>query len=572
MNDEEFARILQAKFDAEDTYYRSLESKSETDTDATGSAEDSGSFEDATSLTSKSEETCAGDSRPLCKYGSECFRKSQSHLNEFRHTAKRKSDTADGPAAVKKARLGNGTKKSACEIVDENQPFSFYLTKVTGIDHKYNEFAAINIKDILSPSMGKLKESCQFSFMIDINWLMNQYSKEFRNLPLLIVHGKQRAELATFLSEASPYPNITCCQAKLEMYGTHHSKMMFLLYDNGMRVVIHTANLVEGDWYQKTQGVWVSPLFPKLAPGATNSGANIVGDSPTHFKEDLLEYLESYRSPKMKVWEKHIHSHDMSSAKVYIIGSVPGRHTSVKKNSFGHLKLRKVLQENGPDAATLKNWPVIGQFSSIGSLGSTKDTWLCKEWLQSLSAARGLSGPTPENNLLLVFPSVNNVRSSLEGYMAGGSIPYHFKTAKKQLYLHQFFRQWKSEGRGRSCASPHIKTYIRPSPDFTEAAWFLVTSANLSKAAWGAFEKNCSQLMIRSYEIGVLFLPKYFGTLKLTTDAEAAASSSKPLFPLPYDLPLTRYNKGDRPWMVDIPCVDLPDTHGIMWCPPVDDL
>ena len=37
---------------------------------------------------------------------------------------------------------------------------------------------------------------------------------------------------------------------------------------------------------------------------------------------------------------------------------------------------------------------------------------------------------------------------------------------------------------------------------------FLLFSANLSKAAWGTLEKNGQQLMIRSYEIGVLFLPK----------------------------------------------------------------
>jgi tyrosyl-DNA phosphodiesterase-1 len=30
--------------------------------------------------------------------------------------------------------------------------------------------------------------------------------------------------------------------------------MMFLLYKNGMRVVIHTANLIPGDWEQKTEG------------------------------------------------------------------------------------------------------------------------------------------------------------------------------------------------------------------------------------------------------------------------------------------------------------------------------
>lgn len=32
-------------------------------------------------------------------------------------------------------------------------------------------------------------------------------------------------------------------------------------------------------------------------------------------------------------------------------------------------------------------------------------------------------------------------------------------------------------------------------------SWFLLTSANLSKAAWGALQKNNTQLMIRSYEV-----------------------------------------------------------------------
>ena len=35
----------------------------------------------------------------------------------------------------------------------------------------------------------------------------------------------------------------------------------------------------------------------------------------------------------------------------------------------------------------------------------------------------------------------------------------------------------------------------------------LSLSSNLSKAAWGALEKKGAQLKIRSYEIGVLFLP-----------------------------------------------------------------
>ena len=45
---------------------------------------------------------------------------------------------------------------------------------------------------------------------------------------------------------------------------------------------------------------------------------------------------------------------------------------------------------------------------------------------------------------------------------------------------------------------------------------FSFYSSNLSKAAWGAFEKKGAQLMIRSYEIGVLFLPKFFVSIPTT--------------------------------------------------------
>lgn len=37
--------------------------------------------------------------------------------------------------------------------------------------------------------------------------------------------------------------------------------------------------------------------------------------------------------------------------------------------------------------------------------------------------------------------------------------------------------------------------------EFTVNSWLVLTSSNLSKAAWGALQKNNSQLMIRSYEV-----------------------------------------------------------------------
>lgn len=82
----------------------------------------------------------------------------------------------------------------------------------------------------------------------------------------------------------------------------------------------------------------------------------------------------------------------------------------------------------------------------------------------------------------------------------------------------------------RARSLPHIKTYTRFSPTHpNHVAYALVTSSNLSKAAWGELQKNNSQLSIRSYELGVLIHPKRFAdnigalSFSLTRD--------RPLFP-----------------------------------------
>lgn len=509
----------------------------------------------------------SSSSKPLCKYGSQCYRKNPEHLREFSHASDSLAENGSDcsmPIATGKEK-DNETGSS--ELSNGTQLFNFYLTKVNGIPRKFNQNMAFDIKDLLSPSRGKLKASAQFNYMIDIPWLVEQYPPEFRKCPLTIVHGEQRQAKHALEKVASQYSQVKLCQANLEiMYGTHHTKMMLLLYEDGFRVVIHTANLVSSDWFQKTQGMWISPLFPPLKMGAPLT----TGDSSTNFKSDLIEYLSSYRAKELDEWITYIKQHDLSKAKVFLIGSIPGRHGGSKKTSFGHLKLRKVLHSYGPTKELVTGkWPVIGQFSSIGSLGSDVDQWLCGEWLQSLATVKGSTPQVLCPGLKLVYPTVDNVRCSLEGYPAGASLPYSIKVASKQPYLRGFLYQWKSEVAGRSEASPHIKTYMRLSPEGGAIAWFLVTSANLSKAAWGCFEKKGVQLMIRSYELGVLFMPYEYGVSDVFSLRKGGSNKISLPFPVPYDIPLKRYEKTDEPWIWDIPQVKAPDRNGNKWCPPL---
>ncbi|XP_053331170.1 tyrosyl-DNA phosphodiesterase 1 [Spea bombifrons] len=451
------------------------------------------------------------------------------------------------------------------DLLHAGEPFCFYLTKVRGIKPKYN-FGALHIKDILSPLYGTLESSVQFNYCIDVPWLVKQYPEEFRKKPLLVVHGEKQESKAKLHEAAHPYEHIRLCQAKLDIaFGTHHTKMMLLLYKEGLRVVIHTSNLIHGDWDQKTQGIWLSPLYRRIQEGASISA----GESATNFRADLISYLASYNSPTLREWMEIIKQHDLSETRAYLVGSTPGRFQGVEREKWGHLRLRKLLREHTTPVPGQQDWPVIGQFSSIGSMGADKTKWLHSEFRESLGTlGKGAKADIP---LHLIYPSVDNVRTSLEGYPAGGSLPYGIQTAQKQPWLHSYFHRWKAETSGRSSAMPHIKTYMRTSPDFQELAWFLVTSANLSKAAWGCFEKSGAQMFIRSYELGVLFLPSAFGsetgTFSVKENIYAKSENPQSAFPVPYDLPPERYSGKDRPWVWNIPYVNAPDTHGNIWCP-----
>ncbi|XP_056134846.1 tyrosyl-DNA phosphodiesterase 1 [Lampris incognitus] len=444
-----------------------------------------------------------------------------------------------------------------------NDTYRLYLNKVTGLDRKYNS-GALHIRDILSPLFGTLKESVQFNYCFDIAWMVQQYPPEFRDRPVLIVHGDKREAKARLIQQGQPFSHIRYCQAKLDIaFGTHHTKMMLLWYEEGFRVVIMTSNLIRADWYQKTQGMWISPLFRRLPAGSAASD----GESSTFFKRDLLEYLASYRVPELSDWIQRIKEHDLSETRVYLIASTPGRYVGSDMERWGHLRLRKLLYDHTHPVPNEENWPVIGQFSSIGSMGLDKTKWLGGEFQRTLTTL-GKSSLHPAPPIHLVYPTVEDVRTSLEGYPAGGSLPYSIQTAQKQLWLHSYFHRWKADTTGRSHAMPHIKIYMRTSPDFTELVWFLITSANLSKAAWGALEKNNTQVMVRSYELGVLYLPSAFNRTTFPVQKnQFPATASSDAFPVPIDLPPKHYSTGDQPWIWNIPYTNAPDTHGNIWVP-----
>lgn len=101
-------------------------------------------------------------------------------------------------------------------------------------------------------------------------------------------------------------------------------------------------------------------------------------------------------------------------------------------------------------------------------------------------------------------------------------------------------------------------------------SWFLLTTANLSKDAWGT-KLRPKKNSIGTFEAGVLFLPKFVviiyyiliclivlnvvdfffwqaATNTFCIDKTSLGNDSSPYFTLPFDFPITRYLETDVPW------------------------
>jgi len=404
-----------------------------------------------------------------------------------------------------------------------------------------------------------------------------------------VFHGDgrpPRSDAATAMPAA-----VECFEPPTEQFGTMHSKCIVVVRPSRLSVHVITANFIFSDWHNKTNGVW-SGSFPRLDAPPPRPAAGTFG-------LDLLEYYEAVRAigaDKPGSWSSSdqdgaaprwraldvswLSLYDYSGARARLVASVPGtsgptagRHTGEHIQKWGHMRVRGLLAAEGL-AVPLDDSVLALQFSSLSSVGNN-DKWL-RELVASLC---GGSAVMPR--LRVVYPTRAQVGASLEGWVAGASIPCQTANAAK---LRSVLKQlsgasalarlcgWDGGPSGRAAAVPHIKSYALYT-DEGRLGWAMLTSSNLSQAAWGKLEKGGTQLYIKSYELGVLVLPSLQPggrqSLVATSAAPLAGEQRATLVPLPYMLPPTPYASSDDAWSTDShtltgyqPSRDAHDRHG----------
>jgi tyrosyl-DNA phosphodiesterase-1 len=223
--------------------------------------------------------------------------------------------------------------------------------------------------------------------------------------------------------------------------------IILLRHDSQAQIIIHTANLIPRDWRNMTQAVWRSPLLPILPSEAPQPPSDPPMGSGHRFKIDFLNYLRAYDKRRVicKPLIEKLTKYDFSEIRGALVGSVPGRHSADLGGGaqWGWQALRRVLNSVPVRQGGLPE--VVVQISSIATLGQTNH-WLEKTFFKSLSTSNSQQSPVPA--FKIIFPTADEIRRSLDGYLSGSSIHTKINSPaqiKQFQYLKPLLHHWAGD-------------------------------------------------------------------------------------------------------------------------------
>lgn len=128
-------------------------------------------------------------------------------------------------------------------------PYHLFFTRVEKSKETYDQQFSITFPEILDISLGEIVNSLHFNFMVDVGWLCLQYLLAGQRAEMTILYGER-------VDQEKVGSNIVMKEIVMPTaFGCHHTKIMILQYkDDGIRVVVSTANLYSDDWENRTQG------------------------------------------------------------------------------------------------------------------------------------------------------------------------------------------------------------------------------------------------------------------------------------------------------------------------------
>ncbi|KAG2102625.1 tyrosyl-DNA phosphodiesterase-domain-containing protein [Suillus cothurnatus] len=329
--------------------------------------------------------------------------------------------------------------------------------------------------------------------------------------------------------------------------GCQHMKFMLIFYKTGrLRVVISTANLIDYDWRDIENAVWLQDLPPRSTPIPPDP--KVIDDFPSIMQNVLRAVnvrpalanmlandhpnlpLQTISDLRMK-W-------DWSKVKVKLVPSIAGKHEGWPNVILtGHTRLMKAVRDVGlrtGKGKAAKNLVIESQGSSIGTYSAqwiNEFYWSARgesaeDWLDEPKSRRA---KLPWPPVKIVFPSLKTVCESV----LGEQMIIATYRPKKSIF------ETSNQSKGKEKELSDSET--EPESDDIEIqndpiGWAYVGSHNFTPSAWGTLSGSGFNpvLNVVNYELGVIF-PLYDAN-----DVERVSCFKRPA---------RKYVSGqDRPW------------------------
>ncbi|SCU83899.1 LAME_0C07228g1_1 [Lachancea meyersii CBS 8951] len=416
--------------------------------------------------------------------------------------------------------------------------FPFKLVKSEIYDQNDSSEHFITLESIFGAP--GLSRTWLFSFQFELDFILPMFAEDTK---VTII-----AQLGTVLPATRQTPRILKLVQKLETllvkmppYACHHSKLVVNQFKNGdCRIYIPSNNFTSAETNIPTQIVWCSPLLKKCT----------TEPRPSAFKSALFKYLQGY-PVDMQSLIKALDQVDFLPLDLLGVEFVYS-HPEISSSGLPLLSGLLRDQHHTPGDKD-KTHHYLAQVSTIGSpikTGLTKPGNLFAHLMIPLLS--GLVNPesSPKVNRgrkafdipdfktwldynhikpYIVYPTVEELRTSPMGYLAGGWFHHHWKrnATSRELYhtlkrLGIFYKRNLPANFVRKCTPAHTKFLMKSSTTdpnaqaFKSVDWLLFTTANLSMNAWGAYFSKP-----RNYEVGVL--------LKTSQDVKVVVESATDL-------------------------------------------
>ncbi|KAG2363887.1 tyrosyl-DNA phosphodiesterase-domain-containing protein [Suillus spraguei] len=367
--------------------------------------------------------------------------------------------------------------------------------------------------------------------------------------------------------------------------GCQHMKFMLLFYKTGrLRVVISTANLVDHDWRDIENAVWLQDLPPRSDPISHDLKA--IDDFPSimqnvlravNIRPALVNMLANDHPnlPLQTIGDLRM-KWDWSKVKVKLVPSIAGKHEGWPDVIVtGHTRLMKAVRDMGlrtGKGKAAKDLVIESQGSSIGTYSTqwiNEFYWSARgesaeDWLDEPKSKRAkLSWPPVK----IVFPSLKTVHDSVLGEQGGGTMFCRTNQWEASKFPRELFHDSNSTGGRVLMHTKMIIATYRPKKSIFETSnqskgkgnessdsetepesddieiqddpigWAYVGSHNFTPSAWGTLSGSGFNpvLNVVNYELGIVF-PLYNAK-----DVESVSCFKRPA---------RKYVSGqDRPWI-----------------------